>query len=477
MIKGFFSRYSPYYPKKLVYMLQTTEYYVGDYLDWFLKTTNFGTVEKTGKLVYTKKAIILLVIAWLTVIKLVLFSYLFALSFAGNARYFIFLVCLLLVPYILGFLMIVPVIFIKYFVQKPIEFFIAGKLKKKLADFPGTKIAIAGSYGKTSMREITKTILSQGKIVAAPGGSINTLLGINSFVKTLSGKEEVLIFELGEYYPGDVARLTKIVQPNIGVITGINEAHLKRFKSIDRTIATIFELADEAKDATIYVNAENKLAKENIRKGQISYSRDGVDGWKSSDIKTTLEGTKFTLKNGKNSLDLETKLLGTHQVGPIAAGVDIAKKIGMTDTEIARGVKNTKPFKRRLEYRLEPSGVVILDDSYNGNPDGVEAVIDFLATLSDYRRFYVTSGLVEMGDKSQEVHKKIGQQLAKAGIEKVILVKTSVTPFIEIGLKDAGFKGEILWYDDTALAYSAIPQLTVKGDLVLLQNDWPDQYR
>ncbi|MDP2656311.1 MAG: cyanophycin synthetase, partial [bacterium] len=117
-----------------------------------------------------------------------------------------------------------------------------------------------------------------------------------------------------------------------------------------------------------------------------------------------------------------------------------------------------------------------LDDSYNGNPDGVRVVINFLASLKHHRRWYITPGLVEMGDKTKEIHHDIGYQLASAGIEKVVLIKNSVTPHIERGLKESQFSGEIMWFDDALSAFAALPHLTVSGDVVLLQNDWPDQY-
>ena len=106
----------------------------------------------------------------------------------------------------------------------------------------------------------------------------------------------------------------------------------------------------------------------------------------------------------------------------------------------------------------------------------MKAVIDFLASLKGYRRFYVTPGLVEMGDTTKAIHKEIGRQLSEADIEKVILIRNSVTSYIEEGLRENHFKGEIMWFSDALAAFAALPHLTVQGDVVLLQNDWPDQY-
>jgi len=108
-----------------------------------------------------------------------------------------------------------------------------------LANHPALKIAIAGSYGKTTAKEIISAILGEGKKVAFTPDNMNTMIGISRFAKTLDGTEEIIIFELGEEQVGDVRDLCNLVHPDIGIITGINEAHLSSFKTLDRTTATI----------------------------------------------------------------------------------------------------------------------------------------------------------------------------------------------------------------------------------------------
>ena len=295
-----------------------------------------------------------------------------------------------------------------------------------------------------------------------------------------------MVFELGEYYQGDVRKLCEFVKPQIGFITGINEAHLKKFKTIDKTIDTIFELVDYIGDGLIYVNGENELAlnRSNDRQNdrQIIYDRKHVGDIIVKNIKSDLSGTTFTIFKNKSTnitgdgINLKSNLLGLHQIGPIISAIDLAFKLGLTVEQVVEGVSKTKPFDHRLEPKVDSSGVITLDDSYNGNPDGVKAVIEFLGSLTSHRRFYVTPGLVEMGSKTKEVHIQIGRQLAQAKIEKIILIKNSVTMYIEEGLISSKYGGEIIWFDDAITAFNSLQNLTVKGDVVLLQNDWPDQY-
>jgi len=454
-------------------MLQASEYNIPDYLKWFWRVSDFRKVEKRKRLRKTPKALLVLTFLWVMLIGLIVLAvWLFLLKTTLGA--ISGTLTIIMLPFFLAYGIIIPLLKIQIFIQKPIEYFMLRKAKQTLSRHKAIKIAIAGSFGKTTMREILKTILTEGKRVAAPQESYNTPLGIASFVKTLSGDEEVLIFEMGEYYPGDIRKLCNLIQPDMGIIAGINEAHFHRFKTLDKTVKTIYELADFLEDKPVYVNGENELARKNARQGHIIYSREGVHDFKVKDTKTDLNGVSFSVFPPQ--LKLSSSLLGLHQIGPIIASANIAFQIGLTPDEVMRGIANTKPFAHRLEPKTDSAGVVTLDDSYNGNPDGVKAVIDFLALFKDHRRFYVTPGLVEMGSRAEKVHRDIGRWLAEANIEQVVLIKNSVTPYIEKGLKKAGYKGKVLWFDEALQAFAALPHMTVKDDIVLLQNDWPDQY-
>ena len=188
------------------------------------------------------------------------------------------------------------------------------------------------------MREILKTVLSAGKRVAAPPQSYNTPLGIRSFISSLKGDEEVLIFEMGEYHPGDIKHLCELVKPNLGIITGVNEAHLEKFKDIERTRMTIFELADFLQGESLYINGENALARKYTRAKDIIYSRVGAGGWKTESAKADLSGTFFTLQKDSLVVRARSNLLGLHQIGPLAAAADIASKLGFSVEQIEKRI-------------------------------------------------------------------------------------------------------------------------------------------
>ncbi len=479
-MKRFLSLYHPQYPRALVYMLQASEYSFIDFWRWFLKVPDFTKVEQRKNLEFTLKAKLLLLVSYLNYIfhLVAILTLLFTEGSLWAIGYFV------VWPYAVLF-KVVAVNFILKVVQGPIEQSIVNKAKKTLSTHGAIKIGIAGSFGKTTMKETLKTVLSQKFKVEATPSNKNTPLGIARFAQQLKGDEEVLIFEMGEYYPHDIERLCEIVEPSIGIITGVNEAHLEKFKTVDVAGDTVFELADFLRGkqgSKVYVNAESRVAKEKSAKYRsILYGAFGIESeegnFRAESAETGLEGVSFVLKNNENeNVVVNSSLLGLHQVGPLSAVAHVARTLGMKTEEVEMGLKQTKAFEHRLEPKMDTGGVVVIDDSYNGNPDGARVAIEFLSQIKNKRRFYITPGLVEMGEKTKEVHKEIGRLLALAQIEKVVLVRNSATPYIEAGLKDHNYSGEIIWFEDAATLFRTLPKMTVSNDLLLYQNDWPDNY-
>jgi len=459
-------------------MLQTTLYHVDEYLRWFHRTRDFNLVAKRRALEFTIKAKMLLLGAAFITLALIALALVAVVSGINSDSWPVLglgIVIVVMLPWLVAYSLALVVQIGKTLIQKPREKRINANTKRKLSKHKAIKIAIAGSYGKTTMREILKNVLGESKLVAAPPHTYNTPLGVAKFVDTLNGREEVLIFELGEHYPGDIKQLCEIIDPDIGIITGVNTAHLERFGEISRTIATVFELADYLATKPVYVNKDSELAAQNARQGNILYGKDGVGNWEVKSASTDLSGTYFVADRGKTNLHVESKLLGLHQVGPLCLAVAVASRLGLRPQRIKAGLAKTESFEHRLQPLTWPGGVTILDDSFNGSPDGFAAAIKFLKSLKAKRKIYVTPGMVELGSATAAAHVKVGEEVGK-GVDVVVLIENSVTEFIKQGLKKAGFKGQLLKYPDMPTALKALPSLCLPGDVVLLANDWSDNY-
>ena len=478
-MKNYWTRYSSSYIDALLYMLQDTEYRLARYFEWFNRTTDFTAVMKRRTLTLTRKVKLLRLTLWMMWFALVAIATALVIVGASQQSYvlgLVALVVLVLLPYILAFGIAVPLFFGWLIIQRPKEKAMITKARSTLANHSAVKIAVVGSYGKTTVKEILNTVLSEGKKVAATPGNMNTPIGISRFARKLSGDEEVLIVEFGEEKVGDVKMLAELSSPTMAVMTGINESHLVSFKTIENTINTIFEVSDYLGDAPVYKNGENEFVKSRAGKDEYLYSREGVDGWKVAGAKTSLEsGTQFTAKKGDKTVYVSTQLIGLHTVGPTVAAIAIADELGLTVSQIEKGLEKVEPFEHRMQPR-KIHGAWVIDDTYNGNSDGVTAGLALLKTAKANRRIYVTPGLVEQGNKTQSVHETIGHQIADSA-DVAVLMNNSVTDFIVTGLNENNFKGETIIIDDPLDFYTNLDQFVAGGDVVLMQNDWTDNYR
>jgi UDP-N-acetylmuramoyl-tripeptide--D-alanyl-D-alanine ligase len=469
----FLSHYSINYPKTILYMLQGSEYRVKDYIAWLHRTKDFRAVMVRRKLDITQK-IKLLVIFMMITSAITIFLGALGIFLGGWLAVLGYLLIIGL-PWIISYIIIVPIWIGNVFIQRTATRRIVSRAHQKLSAHPGTKIAIAGSFGKTTAKEVLATILSEGKKVAATPGNMNTIIGTSRFIESLDGDEEIIIFEFGESQVGDISELCELVRPDMGLITGINEAHLESFGSIENTVATIFELREFLKDKPLFKNKESKLvADQTATDDKLLYSREGIDEWKVSDIKVSIHGTEFSIQKNDKVIWAKSRLIGEHTVGVLASSVAIADGFGLSASQITSGIKKVIPFEHRMQPR-ELHGAWVIDDTYNGNSEGVEAGLKLLKQLEAKRRVYVTPGLVEQGAKTQEVHEKIGRQIA-VSTDVVVLMKNSVTDFISAGLQKEGFRGKLLIVDEPLEFYNSLDQFVAAGDVVLMQNDWTDNY-
>lgn len=467
----FVSWYWPTFGRSLVYMLQASEYKLDEYIAWFWKARDIRTVAIRKQLVLTTKAKLLLLITYGIIVLEVLAVG--TLIYAGLWPYALALT--LLAPVMTAYGLALPLWAGQVIIQKPREKKIIAHTKALLAAHKAYKIGIAGSFGKTTFKEMLATILAVGKKTAATPGNMNTPLGISRFAAKLTGDEEILIFEMGEYYPGDVAQLCDMVGPDAGIITGVNEAHLSKFKTVDRTVATIFEIADYIGDPkNVYKNGESELVRQKAGTDKLAYTSRGVDGWKVSGVQSGLDGLRFIARKGQKVVRAHSQLLGAQNVGPLVACIDIAERLGLSIRQIEEGIAATKAFEHRMEPK-KVGGAWVIDDTYNGNRDGVRAGIAWLASVDAKRRMYVTPGLVEQGDRMAEVHISIGEQLAPVA-DVVVLMRNSTTPYIEQGLQKGGFAGTLQIVDDPLTFYGNVEHVVAAGDVVLMQNDWTDNY-
>jgi UDP-N-acetylmuramoyl-tripeptide--D-alanyl-D-alanine ligase len=378
-------------------------------------------------------------------------------------------------PFLWAYLAVIPLVLGRELSSRPKEAEAIARSETVFGSHKGVRIAVAGSYGKTTMKELLKTVLSEGLHVAATPANKNVSISHARFADSLSGKEDVLIIEYGEGAPGDVARFARLTHPTHAVITGLAPAHLDRYKTMQAAGEDIFAVADYLNGRNVYVNSESARVKPFIKDTYELFDRQGALGWKVSRVKSGLEGTAFTLSKGKQSLRVKSGLTGRHQVGYLAFVAALALQLGLSSKQVADGIAKTAPFEHRMQpYQLHDAWIV--DDTYNGNLEGIRAGTELLKELAATRKIYVTPGLVDQGEETAAVHREIGRLIAAAEPDLVVLMHNSVTGYMQEGLQKAGFKGEVRIENDPLDFYSNLKHFVAAGDLVVMQNDWTDNY-
>ncbi len=462
-----------------VYMLQSVEYRAWPYLVWFWQTQRFGAVMHRRTLELTRAARLLrgglFAGMLLQLVAGLVLAYLGWQNVIVGGSWFGFA---LILSYPLVWAHAVGVVSMvgRIVVISPREARHVVLAERIFAAHRGRRIAIAGSYGKTSMKELLVTVLREGKKVAATPANQNVLSSHARFASSLTGDEDIVLIEFGEGKPGDVKRFTDVVHPTDAIITGIAAAHLDRYKTVAAAARDIFSVAAHMPTDHVYVNTEAEEAVAYMHEGYQSYSRMGALGWTVQNASTDITGTRFELTQGTQTLRLTSQLVGIHQVGPLAFAAAFGLEMGLTEAQVVAGIGHTKPFEHRMQpYQL--AGAWIIDDTYNGNLEGIRAGTELLASLAAKRKLYITPGLVEQGAQTAAIHRTVGNLIAKSKPDVVVLMQNSVTEYIQAGLAEAGYEGKSMLQTNPLDFYQHLDHFVAAGDVVLMQNDWTDNYR
>ncbi len=323
-----------------------------------------------------------------------------------------------------------------------------GKLGKFYLDkLPNVKkkIAITGSAGKTTTRYIISTLLSYRGKVFSPKRNLNTEIGVPLSIFDISWDSEFLIFEFGADRPGDIAYLSELVRPDIGIITNIGPSHIERFGSLEEIGNTKWALAKavEPEGVLIYNGDDPILGKKalshmgrKISYGSSNNSNVRLLRWGLSEM-----GENFTIFLDGKLLDYSTKLLGPANIYNILAGISLMWYL-FGDVEFAKEIIPTlspPPGRLKLIEGLRDN-ILIIDDTYNSNPLSLRNSLSVLSHFRKRRRVAVLGDMLELGEFSAIYHREIGKDIALSHLADKILGIGNYTKFLIEGAMDFGFK-------------------------------------
>ena len=352
--------------------------------------------------------------------------------------------------------------------------------KKLLENERLIRIGITGSYGKTSTKFILADILSQKYNVLATPASFNTPMGVTRIIRErLTPSHQVFIGEMGARHVGEIRELSRLVHPQIGILTAVGPQHLDTFKTIERIEKTKYELIDALPQdgLAVFLNDNDIVKKlyDKTEKPKLLAASANGDAW-AEDVKVSPAGCHFTLKFKEgDSIVCDTVLLGEHNVRNIVTASLVARHLGLSDQQIARGIRELKPIEHRLQLLKTPNGIGVIDDAFNTNPRSSKEALKVLASFPG-KRIIVTPGMVELGEDEDQYNEEFGQSMAEC-VDEAVLVGIRHTAPIVKGLKEKGFPGEHIHAVSSLEEAVAIVNAIIRpGDTVMYENDLPDHY-
>lgn len=330
------------------------------------------------------------------------------------------------------------------------------------------RIGVVGSYGKTSVKNILKTLLLEKYSVVETPESYNTPIGIAKTVfSDAFQNKEIFIAEMGARRKGDISTLCEMVKPDYAIFTGVCGQHLQTFGSVENIY--------NEKSEILRCGAKTVVCGETLR----DYIQDApacviyANGVEEATMSATK--TKFSLSICEEKTEIETSLLGEGNAENISLCVRLCEILGMTKAEIERGLSKLTPTAHRLQL-IESGGVYILDDGYNCNPRGAKQAIAALSRFEG-KKCIVTPGIVECGILEESINNQLGAEIAAANFDKVILVGDTLVGAVKAGYVDAGGDCEkLVTLKTLALAQEELSKWLSAGDAVLFLNDLPDVY-
>ncbi|MEP5567977.1 MAG: UDP-N-acetylmuramoyl-tripeptide--D-alanyl-D-alanine ligase [Halioglobus sp.] len=334
--------------------------------------------------------------------------------------------------------------------------------------YSGPLVAITGSSGKTTAKNLINGVLSQRGNTLATDGNFNNEVGVPLTLLRLQADHEFAVVEMGAARQGDISWLCELGRPSIAVLLNAMPAHIESFGSLEMVAQTKGEIFDALGDGDVaIINADQPWASDwRARAGSaavVDFSLKGDAAVVAKQVESRgIAGTSFIAVTPKGDIKIELQLPGEHNVANGLAAIAVGLACELTLEEIRCGLESVTPVAGRLSVQRAESGAFVIDDCYNANPGSARAAIDTLVA-SEGRSTLIMGAMRELGEDSVELHRQLGVYAREAGVTQF----WGVGDELKVAVQAFGDNGR--WFADCSEAVAQAPATFSDGDTVLIK--------
>jgi UDP-N-acetylmuramoyl-tripeptide--D-alanyl-D-alanine ligase len=338
-------------------------------------------------------------------------------------------------------------------------------------------VAITGSNGKTTTKNLLRAILGGLAPTVAPQGSFNNHVGAPISMLGIDYDTRYLVVEMGANHAGEIARLVAIANPDIGVVLKVGLAHVGEFGGIDAVQRAKSEMVTDLRaDAVALLNADDDrvAAMAGVTAATVRwFGLSATADVRAEDIEATSTGTRFTLVVGDLRMPVRLRILGEHHVQNALAALSVARELGLDLAAAVAAIEAVARAERwRMELLLPPSGAIVINDAYNASPDSMAAALKTLAQVrgENDRTIAVLGEMAELGEYSDEEHDRIGRLVVRLNIRKLIVVGHAARHIHNAAGLEGSWDGESVFVETPDEAYDLLREDLGTGDIVLVKS-------
>ncbi|MBW2518596.1 MAG: UDP-N-acetylmuramoyl-tripeptide--D-alanyl-D-alanine ligase [Deltaproteobacteria bacterium] len=333
--------------------------------------------------------------------------------------------------------------------------------------------AITGSNGKTTTRQMTAQVLAQKYKTLATIGNYNNQIGVPLTLLRLSAEYEQAVVELGTNSPGEIARLARICAPDIAVVTNVGPAHLEGLGSLDGVMREKEQLIKHLKaGGKAALNADDRRVYQMARRTDRQVLLFGLSedaAIRATELDEKTGGISFRLHLPDEHLTVSLNVPGQFMVLNALAAAAVGHLLKLSAGEIKAGLESFEPVWGRMDIFETASGIHIIDDTYNANPESMKAAVTTLRTLRrNSRSLFVAGDMLELGEQSEALHKQVGAWAAAANIDKLLLTGEFASA-VAAGAMNAKMKPADIFSGTRDEIITTLKQSLKSGDWVLIK--------